>query len=646
MLLFFVYVYLLVNRFRCPKGWKRLGGSCYYLPNLTSISIAANRTCNHLHSNLSNLIQIRNAVELFYAVHVLTRNDLSSLMISIDPNLFKGKKIAEVLMNDQGRWNRMKSKFHEVRVKYRDLKQKIVDRLSSTGLRILTRSKKVKQIPSQQPMIHNENQFNDKLSNITNISFSNETTINAGLVTTTTTTNNNNNDDDDEYEYDDLDSSDESDEFEQIDDIHGICDHIAWNALDDNSTVYILTTYIVSDKVVCSLSDVESDIEYHHICEYVLDFCFANIICGKHGHCVNTLSGFKCSCSFLYGGLICDKISDHGRQIIISLVFILILTALSLKPVRRILWYIIKKCIKYCKKCRQAHEQTKIDSNDDRQHLVSRDRSDNDIKITDAAHLQQVNGTYNLQERRPTIAQEIMEFLLPKNPNPLLNPIKRNLVRNIWVGVLSLSLLSILFLITTIMYLKSFVYYITDEKEGELSINDTIYLVKQCESISDYRRGNLIFSPFALTLILIFSWSMKRDELCLHMCDGRPGLLPPIEPFRTGNRFTTATVFGIIAYEVLKIFEELLFSASEPAHQGVLVELLERIAVVILVGLRYYPVLASLQLRNIIARFFSCLYILCDIVYTIIREGSCMGFLPLSGQYTVLEEAKLRRVRK
>ncbi|CAF4848859.1 unnamed protein product, partial [Rotaria sp. Silwood2] len=228
---------------------------------------------------------------------------------------------------------------------HRDLKQKIVDRLSSTGLRILTRSKKVKQIPSQQPMIHNENQFNDKLSNITNISFSNETTINAGLVTTTTTTNNNNNDDDDEYEYDDLDSSDESDEFEQIDDIHGICDHIAWNALDDNSTVYILTTYIVSDKVVCSLSDVESDIEYHHICEYVLDFCFANIICGKHGHCVNTLSGFKCSCSFLYGGLICDKISDHGRQIIISLVFILILTALSLKPVRRILWYIIKKCI-------------------------------------------------------------------------------------------------------------------------------------------------------------------------------------------------------------------------------------------------------------------------------------------------------------
>jgi hypothetical protein len=34
--------------------------------------------------------------------------------------------------------------------------------------------------------------------------------------------------------------------------------------------VYILTTYLVSDKIVCSLSDVESDIEYEHVCEYGL----------------------------------------------------------------------------------------------------------------------------------------------------------------------------------------------------------------------------------------------------------------------------------------------------------------------------------------------------------------------------------------
>ena len=86
----FIFSFSLVNRFRCPKGWRRLGGSCYYLSNLTSTSVEANLTCNFLHSNQSNLMQIRNTVELFYAAHVLTKNNLSSLMIDIDMNLLKG----------------------------------------------------------------------------------------------------------------------------------------------------------------------------------------------------------------------------------------------------------------------------------------------------------------------------------------------------------------------------------------------------------------------------------------------------------------------------------------------------------------------------------------------------------------------------
>ena len=71
-----------------------------------------------------------------------------------------------------------------------------------------------------------------------------------------------------EYEYDDLDSPDESDEFERFADIHGICNQIHWNVLNDNSTVYILTTYIVSDKIVCSLSNIEPYTKYPHVCEY------------------------------------------------------------------------------------------------------------------------------------------------------------------------------------------------------------------------------------------------------------------------------------------------------------------------------------------------------------------------------------------
>ena len=59
---------------------------------------------------------------------------------------------------------------------------------------------------------------------------------------------------------------------------------------------------------------------------------------------------------------------------------------------------------------------------------------------------------------------------------------------------------------------------------------------------------------------------------------------------------------------------------------------------------RYYPILASLQLQNIVARFFVCLYIMVDFAFTIIREGSCTGFLPLSIYNSALNKAKLQQV--
>ena len=85
------FPFSLVNRFRCPKGWRRLGGSCYYLSNITSFPSEANETCHQLHSNQSNLMQIRHTIELFYATHVLTKYNLSALMIEIEPNLLRGK---------------------------------------------------------------------------------------------------------------------------------------------------------------------------------------------------------------------------------------------------------------------------------------------------------------------------------------------------------------------------------------------------------------------------------------------------------------------------------------------------------------------------------------------------------------------------
>lgn len=90
-----------MNRYRCPKGWNRLDGSCYYLAKLTTLPSQANISCANIYSNRSQLIQVQNPVEFFYAAHVLTRNNLSSLMIEVDRKLVQSKKIIllELLLN-------------------------------------------------------------------------------------------------------------------------------------------------------------------------------------------------------------------------------------------------------------------------------------------------------------------------------------------------------------------------------------------------------------------------------------------------------------------------------------------------------------------------------------------------------------------
>ncbi|CAF4774680.1 unnamed protein product, partial [Rotaria sp. Silwood1] len=466
------------SRFHCPKGWKRVGASCYYLSNVSSTSVTANNTCN-LHSNLSNLIQIQNIVELFYVAHVLSRNKLSSIMISIDPKLFKGKNLVELLKTDQNRWKQMKQEINQARIKYQNLTTRIISRLNSVGLHMVRRSRKIKQSFKQ-----NE---------------SNETILNVTLVV-----HNNSN----EYEYDDLDSTNESDEFERIEDIDSICHVIDWNALNDNSTIYILTTYSLSTKTLCLLSNVESDTHYDHICEYVLDFCFMNVICGRYGHCVNTLSGFKCSCSFLYGGLICDR---------------------------------IQRLLRFNRVHNGDGNQSSVTETNDKQQL--------DTSISKKIRFQW----------------------------SLTSPIKHTLVRNILVALLSLLFLSTLFNIITLRYYDLFkIDKINNENVGTLTI-DIIHLLKKCEKDFDYRKENLSFAPFALSLVIIFSWSIKRDKQYSNIYYGRRGLLTPIKPFHTENRFTTAAVFGIIFYAIVKIFEELFFGSYELLNRGVLIELIIRL---------------------------------------------------------------------
>ena len=145
----------------------------------------------------------------------------------------------------------MKRLLGEARVKYQLLRTKILDRLNSTGLRILRRSKKIKPMPER---IHRDDVKYDP--NVDELPFETSRYDNPVIA------------DDDEYEYDDLDLSDDNDPFEQLKDIRDICHQIDWNIPENSSNVFVLMSYRQANETVCSVSDVDVDLEYHHVCEY------------------------------------------------------------------------------------------------------------------------------------------------------------------------------------------------------------------------------------------------------------------------------------------------------------------------------------------------------------------------------------------
>jgi hypothetical protein len=61
------------------------------LSEYVSTVAQANHTCDLLHLNTSRLMYINQSMELLYAAHVVTKNNLDGLLIQVAPDLVKGK---------------------------------------------------------------------------------------------------------------------------------------------------------------------------------------------------------------------------------------------------------------------------------------------------------------------------------------------------------------------------------------------------------------------------------------------------------------------------------------------------------------------------------------------------------------------------
>jgi hypothetical protein len=96
-------------------------------------------------------------------------------------------------------------------------------------------------------------------------------------------------------------------------------------------------------------------------------------------------------------------------------------------------------------------------------------------------------------------------------------------------------------------------------------------------------------------------------------------------------RFESAAVFGIIALEILHIFDEFIFNGTKHFQNGPLIDLVLQFGIGLMLGLRYFPILAIFEqennyenrLANIICYALATMYLYCEIIFKLQSDIKC-----------------------
>ncbi|CAF0753896.1 unnamed protein product [Adineta ricciae] len=574
----------IVDQLRCSKGWKQFGGSCYYPSLMISTVDKANETCQRLQVNNTHLMRIKHVPELSYAAHLYATNTLIELLVEVDPELLKSKALGDrMLTNEHRDWRMMKDQFY----------------------RALVNSK------------HHDKSFNLRNTIITNA------------------------------------SREKNDMFERLDQIHDLCYQFAWNVLSNDSHLFVFSTYILSNKTICSLSDVDLNSTYTYACQYVLDFCFENVMCGNHGKCNNTIQGFICSCSFWFGGVFCEKPWETIQMSIAAVLIVTLTLILFTSKVVHGMKSMMKRIAKCCKSQRADVNRPNDNKNRTKKAKLRRQRS---IGVFFLFLI-----FFCLLIIIPTIFQ-LQAFSFDD-----IDPMKPDLLFDKVLSIFKtcerktlLPMIDRIFLAISVFLTITF--FVLQPKPAENSSPSNSFKLKEIQPT----RNNVEMVALCSSLpaaaadnseqqLLLSDQSRNDTTRSTNRNDPFSGTTTPLQlklpssglpslcyPIDIKNRYQTAAIFGILTFEILLFFDEVLLAISGTSNDGVMIIFLKRIFLAILIGLRYYPLLLALRLQQTVAQLMAFIYVIGIIAHTIYRESFCLDFLPHSADTSTQEEVQLR----
>jgi len=134
---------------------------------------------------------------------------------------------------------------------------------------------------------------------------------------------------------------------------------------------------------------------------------------------------------------------------------------------------------------------------------------------------------------------------------------------------------------------------------------------------------------FLLILILIFFENFTKKKFKSFF---RHFTIPMI--FNSHShiyRFESAAVFGIISLEILHIFDEFIINGTKHFQNGPLIDLILQFGIGLMLGLRYFPILAIFEqennyenrLANIICYALATIYLYCEILFKLQSDIKC-----------------------
>ncbi|CAF0783583.1 unnamed protein product [Adineta steineri] len=291
--------------------------------------------------------------------------------------------------------------------------------------------------------------------------------------------------------------------------------------------------------------------------------------CGRYGYCGDDVNGnWECQCKFWWTGTLCNKQSSSGIQVIVLGVLVGVLL---------IIFYGLSIFFS----TRRNKQETTIDKK----------RNDQNIGL---------------------------------NPN-LTHVVIVNVKRS---ARLSSCFIAILMLIVTTVALVtkwSLVQPIHNELVKKYQEQDLLFYTRKsfCRLI-DFEDFNMLTFPIACLLVIIFIIFSKRTSCMRQKLKGYIAPVIPIDFYMHIKRKFAAVVFAIIADELVDIVSQVLLGETSN-DDGVIVVYILRIAKVLVIGLRYYPVLSAVYIDSILALLCATFYAWLDFSLTVVDQSLCQS---------------------